>query len=561
MVKRWPEMFLYLLICALWTAPAAALTIQAVAGRDRIAVSESLLLQSRIDDIPETQPDFSSLQENWEILGRSQNSQRRIINGKESRSQVYSLTLRPRQQGPLKIPPICIGQDCSQALSIEVTDRSSLLLPVDEQVQLEAEVVPRQTAVMGQVLLKVRLALRVGLPEGQLSNPQPEGVHALVKPLGPGVVKHEKRDNGVLYQVLERDYAIYPQESGEMRIPPLQYNGKVAGGPNRFDPFGKQGMTIRIRSQPLSVTVAPLPGDLAGRPWIPASAVTLQDDWQQQVPQLVVGEPATRTLRLRAEGVLSAQLPELKPDVPADFKIYLDPASHQDMPSQNGITGVVEQTISLVPMHPGRYQLPAFDLDWWDVSDSHWRTARIEAVTVEVSPAAGTAASMPPSAPASAEPKQTEMKPTATGFWPWMSLALAGAWVITLVLLINRRRRQQEPKPKSDDNSLVSEKTARRKVIDAARRNDPQATRQMLVRWSQILDPKGRGGSYEHLLSTMPAEIRAELETLDRCLYGDSPEDWSGQRLAERLAEWRRDSKPKQPPGLPRLYPGEHSED
>jgi hypothetical protein len=379
--------------------------------------------------------------------------------------------------------------------------------------------------------------------------------------LGPGVVKHEKQDNGVLYQVLERDYALFPQESGEMRIPPLQYNGMVAGGPNRFDPFGKQGMTVRIRSLPLSVSVAPLPGDLAKRPWIPATAVTLQDDWQQQVPPLVVGEPATRTLRLRAEGVLSEQLPELKPDVPADFKIYLDPAARQDKPAQNGITGVLEQSISLVPLHPGRYQLPAFDLDWWDVSEGHWRTARIEAVTVEVAPAAGTAASMPPSAPASAEPKQPEMKPTATGFWPWLSLALAGAWVITLVLLINRRRRRQEPKSKSDDDNPASEKTARRAVIEAARRNDPQATRQMLVRWSQILDPKGRGGSYEHLLSTMPAEIRAELESLDRCLYGDSPEAWSGQCLAERLAEWRHDIKPKQPSGLPRLYPGEHSED
>ncbi|MEJ2470754.1 MAG: BatD family protein [Desulfuromonadales bacterium] len=504
MVNRWPEIFLCLLIWTLWTSSAAALTVQAVAGRDRIAVSESLLLQIRLDDIPETQPDFGPLQENWEILGRSQNSQRRIVNGKESRSQVYSLTLRPRRQGPLQIPPVCFEQECSQPLSIEVKDRSSLLLPVDEQVQLEAEVVPQQTAVMGQVLLRVRLALRVGLPEGQLSDPQPQGVHALVRPLGPGVVKHEKRDNGVLYQVLERDYALFPQESGEMRIPPLQYNGMVAGGPNRFDPFGKQGMTVRIRSLPLSVSVAPLPGDLAKRPWIPATAVTLPDDWQQQGPPLVVGEPATRTLRLRA---------------------------------------------------------PAFDLDWWDVSEGHWRTARIEAVTVEVAPAAGTAASMPPSAPASAEPKQPEMKPTATGFWPWLSLALAGAWVITLVLLINRRRRRQEPKSKSDDDNPASEKTARRAVIEAARRNDPQATRQMLVRWSQILDPKGRGGSYEHLLSTMPAEIRAELESLDRCLYGDSPEAWSGQCLAERLAEWRHDIKPKQPSGLPRLYPGEHSED
>ncbi|MEJ2519496.1 MAG: BatD family protein [Desulfuromonadales bacterium] len=348
MVNRWPEIFLCLLIWTLWTSSAAALTVQAVAGRDRIAVSESLLLQIRLDDIPETQPDFGPLQENWEILGRSQNSQRRIVNGKESRSQVYSLTLRPRRQGPLQIPPVCFEQECSQPLSIEVKDRSSLLLPVDEQVQLEAEVVPQQTAVMGQVLLRVRLALRVGLPEGQLSDPQPQGVHALVRPLGPGVVKHEKRDNGVLYQVLERDYALFPQESGEMRIPPLQYNGMVAGGPNRFDPFGKQGMTVRIRSLPLSVSVA------------------LREHQAQR------GRG-----RLRAEGVLSEQLPELKPDVPADFKIYLDPAARQDKPAQNGITGVVEQSISLVPLHPGRYQLPAFDLDWWDVSEGHWRTARI----------------------------------------------------------------------------------------------------------------------------------------------------------------------------------------
>jgi len=96
MVKRWFEIFLCLLICGLWTGTAAALTVQAIADRDRMAVSESLQLELRLDDIPDAEPDFTSLRKNWEILGSSQSSQRRIVNGSYSSSIVVSLTLQPQ---------------------------------------------------------------------------------------------------------------------------------------------------------------------------------------------------------------------------------------------------------------------------------------------------------------------------------------------------------------------------------------------------------------------------------------------------------------------------------
>jgi len=570
MVSRYCIIVMTLIVCGLWSGPASALNVEALVGQNRIGMGESLQLQLQLDGSPDAEPDFSSLEENWDILNRSQSSQMQINNGNISRSTVYSLTLMPRTEGALSIPAICFGKDCSLPISVEVLPNSSLDEPGKQPVILETEVSSHQVVALGQLVLKVRLSVKYRLPVGQLSDPQTEGVDALVNKLGPGVQKHERRKDGQLYQVIERTYVIFPQESGQLVIPPLQYDGIVPGKPTRFDPFARQGMQIRRTSEPVQVEVLPLPEDLGQRPWIPATAVSLQDDWQNRSPKLVVGEPATRTLRLSAEGVLSAQLPELKPSAPEEFKLYFDQPLREDRRHSQGTTGVLEQQISLVPTKAGRYRLPAIDLDWWDVKSGEWRTAHLDAKEVNVAPAVVSGVPEPDSleqpVPSETPPpvsedqrshdlakEQTETSPS--GFWPWLSLVLAIGWTMTLVLLVIKRKRHEKPKTEKDRDVSIDEKNARRVAINAARQSDPQATRQALVLWSQSMWPE-RPGSYEKLLNTVDDDFRNELEVLDLCIYGENSPPWDGRQLAGCIAEWNLPESQKGGKGLPELYPG-----
>lgn len=143
MVTKWRSYILTLLFF-LFLGTAAAVTVQAVADRDRIGAGESLQLQLRVDGSPDGEPELASLQKDWEILSRSQSSQMQIINSSFSRSIVYSLTLMPKSKGSLTIPAVCFDQDCSLPLTIEVAENSSVANPAGEQLLLETEIAPQK---------------------------------------------------------------------------------------------------------------------------------------------------------------------------------------------------------------------------------------------------------------------------------------------------------------------------------------------------------------------------------------------------------------------------------
>jgi BatD DUF11 like domain len=570
MVRQRRISLLVLLVLVCWAGSVAAATVQAVADRDRIASGESLQLQLRVSGSPDGEPDLSRLEQSWEILGRSQSSQMQIINGNYSRSLVYTLTLLPRAAGALTIPAICFAKDCSLPLPIEVSKTPDKSAGTAPELLLESGITPQQVVSQGQLLFKVRLLRRVDLLNGQLSEPKPTGVTAVVKKLGDDR-SYETRRDGRLYQVIERDYAIYPQGSGELQIPALQFDGTIASGRSRFNAFGQPGRRVRRNSQPLTVEVASTPADLGQRPWIPATALSLLDDWQDNPPQLTVGEPATRTLRLSATGVPAAQLPELKLKLPEDFKSYPDQPQRDDQLSGDGITGVLEQKIALVPTRPGRLTLPALDLDWWDVTAGRWRRAHLAELQLEVAPAAvGSNASpslaptppepstrptaAPPSAAAPAQPAVTSSVDRSFGFWPWLSLGLAAGWLLTLLgwyRRISPRRVAAEPLGKSEP---AAEKSVRREVRQAAECDDPQATRQALVRWGKLLYPDSTT-PYEQLVAAAPPGLANELSRLDHALYGGADGRWTGHGLSTQLKDWQPPGSASRVARLPELYP------
>ena len=576
MVNRWRIFSFVFLICAVWVSTAMAITVQAVADRDRVAVGESLQLELRVTGHPDEDPDLSLLQQDWDILSRSQSSQIQIINRSINRSVVYNLTLMPKKTGTVIIPAVCFASDCTIPLPIEVASRSSSGKDSGAPLLLEADISPQKVVAQEQLLLKVRLLRRIDLINGQLTEPEPGGVTTVVKKLGDAH-SYETRRNGYIYKVIERDYAIFPQGSGTLKIPALQFNGTVANGTSRFDPLSRQGQRVRRMTQPLQVEVQPRPTDLGQRSWIPATTLKLQDDWQQQTPQFVVGEPVTRTLRLTAGGVLSAQLPLLQLNLPDGFKSYPDQPRREDQLSRGGITGILEQKIALVPTHPGHYQLPAIDLDWWDVTTGKWQHAHLAAVSIDVAAAAAGAVGNTPVATnptlpdaekkSPSEPQLVPANSSARGtsvggkdlpsahFWPWLSLVLAVGWLLTVVLLLRRRQKLPPDKEVKATAALPDEKAVRSLVVQSARKNDPVATRQALRQWCRILYPELTAGAYEQFLSTADPSLSQQLEALDRHLYGSSEGGWSGEALAEMIMKWQKEETAHNRDKLPDLYP------
>jgi len=559
-------LLILLLLQVLSPALSISAQLKAVPDRTRVGLDESFNLELRADGSLDGDPDLSLLEQDFELLGRSQSSQMQIINGDFSRTTVWSLTLMARSAGIKAIPALCVGSDCSKPIKIEVlpagqsntlTDANDLLLEVVTE--------PNKVWVQSQVLYKVRLLTRLNFLQASLSEPEPVGIETVVQKLGEDR-NYETEREGLLYRVVERDYLIFPQQSGQLKIPPVRFTAQVAeGGRRSFDPFNQRSRQIRRSSEEISIEVLPA-AEADGRSWLPARDLQLNDDWQKP-PQLTVGEPATRTITLSAMGVPSAQLPSLKIDVPDGFRSYPDQPKREDQFKEKGVLGVLQEKLALVPTRPGSLRLPEIKIDWWDLDDERWHQARIPALDVEILPAKNQPAVTTTPPAVTHEPLQQENKPQAEipafpmpqghGFWPWLSVALGGGWLLTLLFFLKRKlaQRYQENEPEQQEER-PDLKTARKTLDQALASGNPAHLRNAILDWGTALFPEQQPGNLEELAALCGEPLKQKLELFSRSLYSRDNKGWDSHGLSAAVQEvQQKATKAENDKKLPPLYP------
>jgi hypothetical protein len=438
----------------------------------------------------------------------------------------------------------------------------------------------------------LQLYFREPLLNGSFEGPRID--KALVERLGEDV-RYTTRVNGVEYEVVERRYAVFPEESGELVIPAVVFDGYQRAGSARRAPvpginsmlddfmsgmpFGGTGKRVRVRSQSLTVPVKPRPPDYSGETWLPAAKLTLHDSWADEPPEFRVGEPVTRTLTLEARGLEGAQLPALAfPDM-SGMRLYPEPPVHQNRTDGKWVYGSSRQSLAYVPSTGGKQTVPGIQLDWWDTDAQQQRTAVLPAWEINVLP--GTApATQPPPAPvpppvtapaAPATPASTAIA-QATGwrdmlqrYWPWIAGILLLAVVAPFLLRMTARSRPQPTASVAAADAASAAVTPDRQQRDAALSalqqacsgNDPQAAARALLQLAAVEWPEDPPRNLEALARRLEAGA-GPLRALERVLYAAGNASWQGDELWKLFrnglpAEHRKDLDPD--PGLAPLYP------
>jgi hypothetical protein len=530
-------------------------------SRNQISINDSLVVEVVLQGDHDEDPDLSGLEQDFEIVGRSQSSQIQIINGDMTRSIKWSLSLLPRRPGVLTIPSLCAGQDCSQPLTITVVPQSQQPAE-DAEVIVEVEAQPAdRMVVQGQILYTVRLLHRQPLAQASLSSPEPQGVETLVQKLGEDQ-RSETFRNGWRYQVIERRYALFPQQSGKLHLPALQFEAVVQNGRNLFD---VQARVLRTRSDSIDMRIDP--PESTDHPWLPAQAIRVEDDWQQHPPTLTVGEPATRTITVRGAGVTAAQLPDIALTTPDGFKGYPDQPSREDVIAPTGISGVLVQKVALVPTHAGQLTLPPVTLWWWDLTTHVWRQETLPAVDVTVLPAQRQAEVTPPltAPPTPAAPVPPEALippkaappavPSATSFhpWRWSTLICALGWFATL-LLWWRQKKELPPSPAVA--ALPTEKSSdcKKRFMAAIKTHDARTSYAILCEWGDALgQPQCSGLEYWQRIGG--ESVRLQLQQLSAHLYAPQTSVWQGEELASAVEHCLKQQCSPQGESLPDFYP------
>ena len=528
------------------SAPLQAAVIKATPDRDPVRMNETFNLVFSSEKSVDDEPDFRPLAEDFEILGQNQGSQFSIVNGKISRKQEWTLTLSPKRPGAIPIPSIAFGSDHGQPGTMTVLDSGAASPSIprgtadDEEIKLEVEAVPKNPYVQAQVIYTVRVLLRVNLVGADLSEPVAQD--ALIERLNDDH-RYSTTRNGRDYTVIERKFALYPQKSGLLRLEPMRLTAQVEVGGRSF--FAPPTHAAQVKSDAIDLQVRPIPAAFTGKHWLPAADLKLEESWPQNPPQAKAGEPITRTLSLSATGATKGLLPELGADLTLDptIKQYPDqPALNEEKLPSTGISSTRQEKTALIPSKPGKFKMPTVEIPWWNTKTDKLEIARIPELTLNVETSGETSGQAAPTTPlpqTSAEPPSVLAveKPYipakgSENVWFWLALFLGVGWLATGLAWWWSHRKFSASAPlqeKSDQSPYLG--LARKALRLACAKNDPAAARTALLHWASVYWPDLRFATLDDLASLGGMKLAEETGRINRVLYGNAMESWSGDAL------------------------------
>lgn len=532
-----------------------------VRGSMKIDINLGNLFDLDISSLPS--PDIEKVEEDFEIVGRNQRYSIRTVNNEMMGEITWTFELAPKTTGRLTIPALTFQDAQSKPVDINVMSGSPPQQdseePRDSFIELSTD--KDEVYVQEQLVLTIKLFFSGNLIRGELS--EPEHPDAIIETLGKQREYSRYRD-GARFRVVERRYAIYPQQPGEFSLNTIRFEGRAR------TPDG-QLKFLRDSENLFDIPVKAIPDSFSGDTWLPARSLELTESGLPENQTLSTGQNLTRTLALKAEGLPAETLPPFTGmDVPG-IRTYPETPERNTDATGDGLTSSLTQTTAMVPVQPGNLIVPEIRIAWWDTEADEEKFAVIPARTLAVeappgqAPAPSPRQDEKPDTGADTVEQAAPAMPEDSGFWPWLSLILAVAWLATAGLWWRARGRKdagQRGQPVATDES---EKILFEQLCKAANAGSSDTLR-LLPQWANRHFSHRSG--IDHPFDSV-AEVTAhvgdprlneQLEALQRQLFGKPGQDqepWHGSALVAALKRVRGDraAPARQTDSLPPLYP------
>jgi len=519
-----------LVLC--WMLPLAifAAEISVSADRSPVSLNESFTLIYESEDSVDDDPDFSPLNQYLDILNQSQNSSISIINGKYSSKKSWKLNVMPKQVGEFTLPAIKFGSDQSSSYQLKVKKAAEnpqqkadffTRLRVDNK-----KVYVQQQLIITQQIFSAKNLSAYGMGELEFTD-----VDVVTELLGDEK-QYKTRIADKAYLVVERSIAIYPQKSGQLTLNPVLSEAQLNSSSNSFfGSFGGRGKVLRARSNALAIEVLPVPAQANMAPWLPAKEFQLIETWPQDTVNFIQGEPLTRTISLKAEGLTAAQLPVMPSVNINGLKQYPDQPMLNDIKNDTGITGYRVEKVAFIPTVAGQMLLPDIKIPWWNTVTNRREVASIPARSIQVTAAPDAAANQVSNKEPEAVVTKSESKSVVpmeledSGYensailWQMLSLIFALGWLVTVLIWFLKSQRSHVENSQDSDNAL-SLRQAYKKLLKACDQNNASACRSALLQWAQQLYSAQGLSQPGDCLQYLPDEMKVEIRKMDALLYG-----------------------------------------
>lgn len=375
--------------------------------KNSISMSDILYLTVTYTGEEKIAPELDSLQKDFRVVSNSTSSQINFINGVMSQSKKWTFGLVPLHTGKITIPPIRLDNLISNSVEVEVTDVSDVAYAPDRKensnspfFKIAQSIDTKEPYVQQQVMLYVNIYDSVGMREGGPVVDEESKKDWIITPINEEpIIRQETVDNRQM-NVLTYVYAIFPQKSGELVVPEISFDGyyvrssgfSIPGFGRNLSAFGidmdsvfGQRIPVHMKAKKEVISVLPIPDNYSARKWLPLNNLEIEATWSVK-HGFKVGEAASRTIDLKAIGMMEGMLPQIEFKETAGLKQYPEkPTIEQKIDNGKIITTAQYNTV-YIPTKAGEIVVPKVELQWFNVVDKKFEKAVIPEETILVLP-------------------------------------------------------------------------------------------------------------------------------------------------------------------------------
>ena len=389
--------------------------------------------------------------------------------------------------------------------------------------------------VQAQVVYTVRIFRARDFFDGALSEPKSDDF--VYRRLGEDT-SYKLQRGGIRYTVIERRYVLFAQKSGKVTVPSIVLSASISATSTSLGSFGgliSRKRPVRLRSAKIVLDVRPAAKAFSGVWWLPAKSLDATDSWSDSTEELRVGSPITRTISIRAEGVLRGQLPSLSmPDIPG-LKIYSDQPELGEKSTAAGLVGQHTERWAIIPSRAGEYSVPELRIAWWDVNADRQKSAVLPARLIRVLPAIGANENGFTGVLADAQSVVTEKDHIKTtdgnlpagvaaasvefSHWLWVVVLILTGWAATALFLLHKLRDKSARKKPLETRSPRCG-AALKQLKLACGSGDLLAIKRAALQWSAALWPNNSPLSLVELASRLDdRRLSKIISAIDAAIY------------------------------------------
>ncbi|MFT0211858.1 BatD family protein [Pseudomonas sp. F1_0610] len=530
--------FVRLFFCLVFICqPVLAETFTAQVDRNDINSGESFeLTLEALNRSSQSLPDLKVLDADFKVLASKQNNYLTEINGEKQHNTRWRLTLLPSKEGNLVIPSINLGQLQSDPIFLTVkpliAPKNLKLAPVYIDSRLDQD----DVYVNAQLVLTLRIyhayPLQADTQLSPLQIPQ-----ARVEVLGQPRL-FDQFINGERFGVIQMRYAIFPQTTGQLKIPAQTFSSTLLKAANLFNNQAPEKVTAK--SPEIPFTVKPIPSSYPiDTPWLPAKNLKLTQTLHPEEPYYA-DQAINYQIHIAAEGLPSSELPKLAQTMDIQAKTFTEQPKLNEQEGPLGITSSRLESLAILPYTSGLLDIPRVGVTWWNTQTDSLEHSEVAPIKLNIA------------TPPYIEQQQKSLQTQQNKHFYWQLLSAALALLSLAFFILWQHARTQPaimPPSKTESNQQQLLLT---NLKFACLQNDPQTARSALDAWAR-LHPQNLVQ-----MAREDAELADSIEQLNSVLYSDNAQEWQGEKLwlaVNSLVNKSAQQRTSNDESLPPLYP------